>query len=282
MSGDQVRAAAHRPDGDAAGLHVDTSAVDAWLAHGTLPSTWLVAAAAGDEAPPVAAQLPDPAVRDDVVRVRDALLDLMRPFRPAREAAWRAVLGSPEVGTAGAHVALSVGWPAPYDAGVRTAPDGTAVVVLDVARLAAYGHRAVTGARQVLDHELAHVAIARSWPLPPQAGHLERLDHLTFDEGLAHWLALGDLPPFVPGAPGREGRAATARAALAAARELTGPEEQQAAREAAAAADEFWDKFGCVAGLLAFADAEHRDQLPGARRLAAEGWRGFSACLLDD
>ncbi|MCG7288284.1 hypothetical protein MHY85_20225 [Cellulomonas sp. ACRRI] len=254
-------------------MHLDTDAVDHYLAHGVLATSWTVRAAAGGDTDPV---LPPAHERDAVRALRDDLVGLLDPFAPAHPDAWAAVSPDWHALVAGAHVALVVGWPEPYDAGVRTAPDGRDVVVLDVARLAGYGHdTGLAAARAVLDHEVAHVLVARCWPADAAAGYRDRLDRLVFDEGLAHHLGMRGHPALAPTSPALEGRRRAAQDALRSARDLADPDAQRAALLRAAAADDFWDKFGCVAGVLAFADSERSGGLAGLAALAGGGWRGF-------
>lgn len=180
-------------------------------------------------------------------------------------------------------MALVVGWPAPYDAGVRTDPEGRPVIVLDLARLQEHaGPGGVVDAAQgLLDHELAHVVLAESDPLTPDAGYEDRLDRLAWDEGVAHFLGMGTHRLVAPGDPDREDHQLDALAALSLALEATTEAEQETWLRTADAADVFWDKFACVAGLLACVDAEHAAGPAGVRALVAEGWRGFARRLLD-
>lgn len=257
-------------------MHLDTHAVDHYLAHGELATSWVVRAAAGDDAGPAHPVLPHADDRAVVRGLRDALVLLLDPFAPAHPDAWAAVAPDWPARVEDARVALVVGWPEPYDAGVRTDPDGRDVVVLDVARLAGYGPDAgLATARTVLDHEVAHVLVASLWPAGAAAGHRSRLDRLVFDEGLAHHLAMRGHPALAPSSAALAGRRRGAHDALRDARDLTDAAAQRAALHRAAAADDFWDKFGCVAGLLAFADAERTGGLGGPAALARLGWPGF-------
>jgi hypothetical protein len=263
-------------------VHLDTSVTDSFLATGSLPASWLLAVAAGDDGPPVPAVAPDPGagpgIRAALAEVRGAL----DPFRPARPEVWDAVLPGWADALAEARVALVVGWPAPYDAGVRTDPEGRSVIVLDLARLQASAEPGgVVGAAQgLLDHELAHVVLAGLDPLPPGAAYEDRLDHLTWDEGLAHFLGMGTHRLVAPGDPDREDRRLDALAALSLALEATTPDEQETWLRTADAAHVFWDKFACVAGLLACVDAEHADGPAGVRALVDAGWRGSARRML--
>ncbi|WP_158371272.1 hypothetical protein [Cellulosimicrobium cellulans] len=257
-------------------MHLDTHAVDRYLAHGDLATSWVVRAAAGDDAGPAHPVLPHADDRAVVRRLRDDLVRLLDPFAPAHPDAWAAVAPDWPARVEDARVALVVGWPEPYDAGLRTDPDGRDVVVLDVARLAGYGHGAgLATARAVLDHEVAHLLFASRWPADAAAGHRSRLDRLVFDEGLAHHLGMRGHPALAPSSAALAGRRRAAHDALRAARDLTDPDAQRAALHRAAAADDFWDKFGCVAGVLAFADAERAGGLAGLAALARLGRAGF-------
>lgn len=259
-------------------MHVDTSAVDHLLTTGALPDHWLLGVAAGDDAAPVAPQLPDRAEHPAIAGLRDALVGLTRPFAPAHPEVWTALFGDWAASVADARVALVAGWPAPYDAGVRTAPDGSRVIVLDLARISTYGDdaEALDAARQMLDHEVAHVVVGERWPLSADPCFTDRLDRITFDEGIAHYLAMREHPAVNPASPARAERWATAAAALREARALTDRSAQRDALLRADAADGFWDKYACVAGLLAFVAAEHEGGWEAAGALAAQGWRGFA------
>lgn len=267
-------------------MHVDTSVVDAFLGSGALPDSWLVRAAAGDDAPPVPAVAPAPGTRADLVAVRTEVLAVLDPFRPAHPGAWDAVLGgwSEVLGSSpAARVALVVGWPEPYDAGVRTDPAGGSVIVVDVARAAAYGPAGRVGVvRTLLDHELAHLALAHLWPPPGDgASYRERLDHVTFDEGVAHYLGMRGHPVLDPAHPAAAARRDEAHRALRAAAAEQDPARQRVLLDRAGAADGFWDKFAAVAGMLACADAEAAAGPAGLAALTAAGWRGFGGRLLD-
>lgn len=258
-------------------MHLDTHVVDHDLAHGEVATSWVVRAAADDDAGSAHPVLPHADDRAVVRGLRDALVRLLDPFAPTHPDAWAAVAPDWPARVEDARVALVVGWPEPYDAGVRADPDGGDVVVLDVARLAGYGHDAgLATARAVLDHEVAHLLVASRRPADAAAtGHRSRLDRLVFDEGLAHHLGMRGHPALAPSSAALAGRRRAAHDALRAARDLTDPDAQRAALHRAAAADDFWDKFGCVAGALAFADAERAGGLAGLAALARPGWAGF-------
>jgi hypothetical protein len=259
-------------------MHVDTTAVDHLLGTGELPDHWLLGVAAGDDAAPVAPVLPARAEHAAIAGLRDALIDLTAPFVPVHPEAWTALFGDWTAAVADARLALVAGWPAPYDAGVRTAPDGSRVIVLDLARIATYGDaaEALDAARQMLDHEVAHVVVGERWPLTADPCFADRLDRITFDEGIAHYLAMRDHSAVDPTSPARADRWTAAVTELRSARALTDRPAQRDALLRADAADGFWDKYACVAGLLAFVDAEHEGGWEAAGALAAQGWRGFA------
>jgi hypothetical protein len=263
-------------------VHVDTTLADHVLRTGTLPDHPLLRAAAGDDAPAVEPMLPAPAEHPAIGALRAALLALTHPFVPLHADLWQSVLpGWPDL-VAGARVALVVGWPEPYDAGVRTTADGDAVLVLDLARIAGYGgpEEALAAARQMLDHEIAHHVVAATWPPAADPGYADRLDRITFDEGIAHLLAMREHPLLAPGAPGRAAHRAEALDALRQAAALTEPAEQAEALHRADAADGFWDKYACVAGLFTLLDADLRGGPAAVAALTAGGWRGFVARVL--
>jgi hypothetical protein len=259
-------------------MHVDTAAVDHLLATGDLPDHWLLGVAAGDDAEPVAPQVPSRTEHLTIAALRDALVGLTVPFAPAHPEAWTALFGDWTAEVADARVALVAGWPAPFDAGVRTAPDGAPVIVLDLARIGTYGDaaEALDAARQMLDHEVAHVVVGARWPLSAEPYFADRLDRITFDEGIAHYLAMREHPVVDPASPARAERWEAAVGELRTARALTERPAQRDALLRADAADAFWDKYACVAGLLAFVDAEHEGGWEAAGALAAQGWRGFA------
>lgn len=266
-------------------MHLDTSVADAYLRTGALPRSWLLDAAAGDGEPAPEPDVPEPALAGRLGAALAATRALLEPFRPARPDVWDAVLPGWSGSLGAARVALVVGWPAPYEAGVRTDPGGHAVVVLDVARLLAAvgedGPQAVADAAQgLLDHELAHVVLAERDPLPAGASYADRIDRVAWDEGLAHWFGAGTHPAFAPGAPGRAARQRAALADLALARAATGARERREWLDRADAADGFWDKYACVAGLLACVDAAHASGPAGVRAVVDAGWRGFAGRLL--
>lgn len=264
-------------------MHLDTSVTDSFLATGSLPASWLLSVAGGDDRPAVPVIAPDPAAVPGITAARGEVLGVLDPFRPARAELWDVVLPGWAGALDVARVALVVGWPAPYDAGVRTDPEGRPVIVLDMARLRepAGPDGVVEVAQGLLDHELAHVVLAGLDPLAPDAGYEDRLDRLAWDEGIAHFLGMGTHRLVAPGDPDREDRRLDALAALSLALEATSPAEQQKWLLTADAAPVFWDKFACVAGLLACVDAEHTAGPAGVRALVDGGWRGFARRLLD-
>lgn len=269
-------------------MHLDTAVTDAWLRTGRLPDpdaagAWPLRVAAGDDEPPVPAEEPDPGLAPQVRAALAAVRSALHPFRPARPALWDvALLGWPEA-VGAARVALVVGWPAPYDAGVRRNPRGRPVIVLDLVRLLAASGApgAVPDAAQgLLDHELAHVVLDARDPLPAGAAYADRLDRIVWDEGLAHHLGMGTHPLVVPGAERRLERQWRALAELAEARAATGEDARAAWLRRADAADGFWEKYACVAGMLAFGDAEHAGGPQAVRDLVDAGWRGFADRVL--
>ncbi len=266
-------------------VHIDTSVADHWIRTGALADSWVLAVAGGDDRSgrPARPEAPTPAARDRVVAAREAVLALVDPYLPARPDLWDAVLPGWPGALEDSRVMLVVGWPAPFDAGVRTDPQGRAVIVLDVARLTAYPPQDATGAaQQLLDHELTHEVVRGRWPLPAGAGCADRLDHVAFDEGLAHHLSLGTIAAVAPDAPGRAERQAEALRTLADALVAVDESERAAFFDRADAADGFWEKYACVAGMLAFGDAEHAAGAAGVRALLDRGWHGFAARAISE
>lgn len=269
-------------------MHLDTAVTDAWLRTGRLPDpdaagAWPLRVAAGDDEPPVPAEEPDAGLSPQVRAALEAVRGALHPFRPGRPALWDTALPGWRDALGAARVALVVGWPAPYDAGVRHDPRGRPVIVLDLVRLlAAAGEPgAVPDAAQgLLDHELAHVVLAARHPLPAGAPYADRLDRVVWDEGLAHHLGTGTHPLVAPGADGRDARQRQALAELAEARRATGDVARAAWLRRADAADGFWEKYACVAGMLAFGDAEDAGGAEAVRDLVDAGWRGFADRVL--
>lgn len=260
-------------------MHVESSVLDHVLAHRSLPESWVLDVAAGDGEPPTGSVLPAEDLMPRMADLRAELLTMVEPFRPADQAVWDALF--PDWSDLGGTLVLSAGWPAPYDAGVRTMPDGRQAIVIDVARLAEYPtDTAEQVTRQILDHEVAHLAIARTWQLPDDADYAARLDHVVFDEGIGHYLGMRGHPAVSPSSERFEQRRAVALAELRAAREIGDPAEQHAALDRAGADDDFWAKFGAVAGMFACALAERDGGMDGLRDLVAPGWRGFTDRVL--
>ena len=88
------------------------------------------------------------------------------------------------------NVVLSVGSPEPYDAMVRE-HEGKAYMIFDLARLLSYSKSpeemvdTVTG---MITHEFTHVCVHCDYS-DSSSGYVDRLKHITFDEGFAHILA---------------------------------------------------------------------------------------------
>ncbi len=94
------------------------------------------------------------------------------------------------------NVDLIVGYPAPYDAVVKKAPDGKTHIILDLVRIADYGlseNELKNVISNLLTHEGVHVLMAYSEPDIARAmeedNYINKLDAIVFDEGFAHLLS---------------------------------------------------------------------------------------------
>lgn len=197
--------------------------------------------------------------RTTIQRAVDLLEEKLSAFHPFNGKLWDAFFPDWQTTIETTTVFLVVGCPEPYDAMTRTAPSGNEVLLFDVNRMMKYvdGPDALALLlRQMLTHECTHTCLHRRYPLPDSASSfLKRLQYVCFDEGTAHFLSFREDVRQEAWTSGENlRRKEHAHTMLRQAVLCHDPDQQTALLQQADTGD-FWDKFGAIAGMFAFADA---------------------------
>ena len=92
------------------------------------------------------------------------------------------------------YVDLIVGFPAPYDAVTKKDPLGRVHIIIDLYRLSEYGltsEKLERVVRNLITHEMTHVLVENLFPEIDleDVGYIEKLNRITFNEGIAHFLS---------------------------------------------------------------------------------------------
>lgn len=207
----------------------------------------------------------------------DLLEQQLAGFCPLNRRLWDLLLPAWPAITATRTVFLVAGCPAPYDAMTRVSPLGTEVLLFDLNRLLTYTEdpqRLTPLLRAMLTHECAHTCLHRDYPVPPEtAAYHDRLQYLCFDEGLAHFLSFQeDIAAVNWNGDAFPQRRAGARARLQEAVRCDTGERQAAFLEQADTGASFWEKFGAIAGMFAWADAFGADAMAALYRRGPQGF----------
>lgn len=90
------------------------------------------------------------------------------------------------------HVLLAVGCPRPFDAMVRE-HENQEYIIFDLLRFHEYDDGSgnlIHYIKSMITHECTHICIHEDFPVICNAPYQDKLEHITFDEGIAHLLAL--------------------------------------------------------------------------------------------
>jgi hypothetical protein len=133
---------------------------------------------------------PSIGIRNKVSQLHNIIINSLKDFVPFNQQLFTMLFPKWRELIEDVNVVLSVGSPKPYDAMVREHA-GKPYMIFDLARLIGYRKSPeemldiVTG---MITHEFTHVCVHCDYP-EDSSGYVDRLKHITFDEGFAHILA---------------------------------------------------------------------------------------------
>jgi hypothetical protein len=127
-----------------------------------------------------------------VKMIYDNCFSIINDFRPMNYCLWEEIFGEFTGMPEDLIIYLIVGAPNPYDAMVRSEPDGKTAIIFDLYRMSTYHTDELEDLLiKMITHELAHVFIKQNYSYPKKnhENFMEILKLIMFDEGLAHLLS---------------------------------------------------------------------------------------------
>ena len=218
---------------------------------------------------------PAPENREWVSKLYKKLREELENFVPRNENAVRRLFPQFDHVIGGCTILLVVGFPDPYDAMVLE-HDAKPCLVFDLIQFQEDALNRDNICSRILTHEVIHLCLMEDYPAPQEMSYMEDLNYTAFNEGFAHALSYPEnLQDFVFD-EFMEEKFKAAKDTLRAALAETDP-EKQAVYSKTADTGMYWDKFAAIAGKLYL--LRHINEL---ERIYQEGWRGFTARILDD
>lgn len=225
----------------------------------------------------------DAQLRENAAEAYNAILREADNFSPVNRPIWDVLFSDWQEIFSDISVDLIAGFPEPYDATVEYDPHGGCHIIFDIICWAKYvGQCDLTDlVRNLMTHELCHVLIHKHTPTLTEAltssDYLTALDAITFDEGLAHLISYG---------AAEIGEINWDAAALQEIREKNAERMKKALAEQDAEARQknlcdavcgnYYEKFGCMCGMLYFAKLWQNGGIPALLKAFSEGYRGFA------
>jgi hypothetical protein len=205
-------------------------------------------------------EAPKAELRKAIEQLYQDIMVELRDFHPFNEELydqlfpeWRSLIEN-------VNVLLAVGCPPPYDAMVRE-HEKKEYIIFDLVRFHDYDDGSGNLIHYIISmitHECTHICIHEDFPVKVDASYREKLEHITFDEGIAHLLALNNSILSYDYSNMSEKHYQDSMDKLREALQETNPDKQLNYLEDANCGS-YWEKFAAIAGKLYF--ASNRDIL---------------------
>lgn len=269
-------------------MNIDTTIVDAYLKSEdmhTFSSTWLYASKMehGEEN---LFQLPPEidAKRETVSRIKSEIISHASTFTPCNARIWDALFDNWRSFLNDTTLDLIVGYPDPYDATVRQAPDGKYHMIFDLLCWEKYvGLLPLSALSQnLLTHELFHVMVENRFrdieAAQAQGTYIERLDAITFNEGFAHLVSYSQQEIDTVPWNGEDLTEVYNRSAVkmkAALQESSHEKQKQYLHEADCG--KYYEKYAAMCGMIYLGQQWQAGGIARLRELFYQGYSGFAA-----
>lgn len=225
------------------GKHIDKWS-NQWVYHAILDNKYLIENVSENK-------------KDFIKNAVDILENELKDFKPYNIDIWENIFSNWQEIVSNSIVYLVVGCPRPYDAMVRTSPDGKEVIILDVNRMLSYADsidELISIIKNLLTHEFAHTCLHSDYPVPDENASFEvRLKNTCFDEGMAHFLSFNENIKSINWMEEKliEKKKRAYDMLIYA---INSKEEVHSELLIKSNSGQFWDKFGAISGMFAIVD----------------------------
>lgn len=269
-------------------MKIDTTIVDSYLKSEDVrkfSSTWLYDVKTEQGMENIFQVPSEINMKDEVVlRIREEIISHVRNFTPCNSKIWDALFENWREFLDDTIIDLIIGYPEPYDAVVKKAPDGKLHMVFDLLQWEKYMGKISLSAlsQNLLTHELFHVMVGKHFPniesVETQGEYIERLDSIAFNEGFAHLVSYNQQEINTVLWDGKKltdiYKSSIAKMKVALQEKHTEKQKQYIYE---ANHGNYYDKYAAMCGMIYLGQQWQSGGIPSLKELFCNGYNGFAS-----